>query len=46
MNTKAALGVAAITSAADGLIPVGEIIGTAIIIGAFSWDLVRPAEQG
>ena len=40
------MGVAVITSAADGPIPIGEVLGAAIIIGAFSWDLVRPAEQG
>jgi RHS repeat-associated protein len=45
-NTKAALGIAVITSAADGPIPAGEIVGAAIIIGAFAWDLVRPVEQG
>jgi hypothetical protein len=45
-TTKSAAGVAVITSAADGPVPVGEIVGAAIIIGAVAWDLVRPAEQG
>ncbi len=45
-NTKAALGTAVITSAVDGPIPAGEVVGAAIIIGAFAWDLIRPTEQG
>lgn len=44
-TTKAAITVAVITSAADGPIPVGEVIGAAIISGAIAYDLVNQKQD-
>jgi hypothetical protein len=41
-NTKSAMAVGLTLSIADGPIPVGEMLGAAIIIGALAWDIVRP----
>jgi len=44
--TKAALGIAVTTSAADGPLPVGEIVGAVVITGAVAADLYKRQPNG